>query len=92
MRRTILVVAVAVLTVGCASEPKVESARRQNTYDSSGRIVGYEERVAGRTILYDLRGRPVGERWQDLRNDGTNPGNPGISVIVQPDDRTKKVD
>jgi uncharacterized protein RhaS with RHS repeats len=92
MRKTIFAIGVAVLAVGCASEPIVETARRQNTYDSAGRLVGYEERIAGRTILFDLKGRPVGERWQDLRNDGSNPGNAGISVIVQPEDRSKQVD
>ena len=92
MKKVFLAVGVAILASGCATDAKVEAARRQPTYDAAGVIIGYEERIAGRTILFDKNGKPVGERWQDLRNDGTNPGNSGVSVIVSPGESTKKLD
>jgi hypothetical protein len=34
----------------------------------AGRVVGYEERVRGGSVLRDLRGRKIGGRFDDLRS------------------------
>jgi hypothetical protein len=47
-----------------------------------GKVVGYEERVPGGSILRNLQGRKVGGRFVDLRSQGTNPGNRGLTIIV----------
>ena len=47
-----------------------------------GKVVGYEELVPGGSILRNLRGRKVGGRFVDLRSQGTNPGNRGLTIIV----------
>lgn len=47
-----------------------------------GKVVGYEERVPGGSILRNLQGRRVGGRFVDLRSQGTNPGNRGLTIIV----------
>lgn len=47
-----------------------------------GRVIGYEERVPGGAILRNLQGRRVGGRFVDLRSQGTNPGNRGLTIIV----------
>lgn len=52
--------------------------------DENGRIVGYEERVPGGTILRDLHGKKIGGRFVDLRSRGTNPGNKGVMIVVVP--------
>ncbi len=52
--------------------------------DEKGRIVGYEERVPGGSILRDLRGRKVGGRFVDLRSRGTNPTNKGLTIVIVP--------
>ena len=45
--------------------------------------MGYEERVAGGAVLLDVRGRAVGERWEDMRSRGSNPGNSGLAIMYQ---------
>ena len=50
--------------------------------DESGKIVGYEEPLAPGVVLRDLQGRRVGVRYSDLRSQGTNPGNDGVTVII----------
>lgn len=35
---------------------------------ASGRIIGYEERVRGGSVLHDLYGKKVGGRFDDLRS------------------------
>ena len=35
---------------------------------ASGRIIGYEERVRGGSVLHDLHGKKVGGRFDDLRS------------------------
>ncbi|MGH8669137.1 MAG: hypothetical protein ACREUH_07855 [Burkholderiales bacterium] len=47
-----------------------------------GKVVGYEELVPGGSVLRSLNGRKVGGRFVDLRSQGTNPGNRGLTIIV----------
>jgi hypothetical protein len=47
-----------------------------------GKVVGYEERIRGGTVLRSLAGRKIGGRFVDLRSRGTNPGNKGLMIIV----------
>ena len=47
-----------------------------------GKVVGYEERIRGGTVLRSLEGRKMGGRFVDLRSQGTNPGNKGLMIIV----------
>jgi hypothetical protein len=47
-----------------------------------GKVVGYEERIRGGTVLRSLEGRKMGGRFIDLRSQGTNPGNKGLMIIV----------
>ncbi|MGQ0544254.1 MAG: hypothetical protein ACT4P3_02850 [Betaproteobacteria bacterium] len=47
-----------------------------------GKIVGYEERIRGGTVLRSPNGRKMGGRFVDLRSQGTNPGNKGLMIIV----------
>ena len=50
-----------------------------------GRLVGYEEVVRGGSILRDLNGKVIGNRFVDLRSRGTNFQNKGLTVVfVQP--------
>ena len=49
---------------------------------AEGKVVGYEERVPGGAILRNLQGRKVGGRFVDLRSQGSNPGNRGLTIIV----------
>ena len=49
---------------------------------ADGKVVGYEERVPGGAILRNLQGRKVGGRFVDLRSQGSNPGNRGLTIIV----------
>ena len=48
----------------------------------AGKVVGYEERIRGGTVLRSLEGRRIGARFVDLRSRGTNPGNKGLMIIV----------
>lgn len=47
-----------------------------------GRLVGYEERIRGGTVLRNLEGRKIGGRFVDLRSRGSNPRNRGLTIIV----------
>jgi hypothetical protein len=49
----------------------------------NGRLVGYEERMPGGTILRNLQGRKIGSRYVDLRSRGSNPHNRGLTIIVR---------
>jgi hypothetical protein len=51
-------------------------------YNSRGELVGYEERVRGGTVLLDLNGRRIGNRWVDVRGRGTNPQSKGLLIVV----------
>jgi hypothetical protein len=46
--------------------------------DSSGKVIGYEERTRGGSIVHDEEGRPIGARLIDLRSRGTNPSSAGV--------------
>jgi hypothetical protein len=49
--------------------------------NEQGELAGYEEPVAGGSILRDFNGKAVGERWVDMRSRGSNPGNKGLAVV-----------
>ena len=49
-----------------------------------GRVVGYEERVPGGTVLHDLNGKRIGWRLVDLRSRSSNPHNRGVTIVVVP--------
>jgi hypothetical protein len=51
--------------------------------DESGNVIGYEEPVSPGIVLRDLQGRRIGVRYSDLRSQGTNPGNDGVTVIIK---------
>jgi hypothetical protein len=46
--------------------------------DANGKIVGYEERTRGGSVVYDDEGRPIGTRTVDLRSKGSNPSSRGV--------------
>ena len=46
--------------------------------DPEGKVIGYEERMRGGSIVYDEEGRPIGARIVDLRSKGTNPRGGGV--------------
>jgi len=48
----------------------------------NGKLVGYEERMPGGTILRNLQGRKIGSRYVDLRSRGSNPRNRGLTIVV----------
>ena len=43
MKSRSAVLAVAILVAGCASDPGINVARRENLFDASGAVVGYQE-------------------------------------------------
>ena len=45
---------------------------------ASGRVVGYEERVRGGSVLRDLRGKKVGGRFDDVRS------RKNLTIVVLP--------
>ena len=49
-----------------------------------GRVVGYEERVPGGSVLRDLRGKRIGGRFDDLRSRASNPRSKGLTIVVLP--------
>ena len=50
--------------------------------NDAGMIVGYEEPVKGQvSILRDLNGRVVGQRYVDLRSRMTNSGSRGLTYV-----------
>src|ERR1700741_2789503 len=52
----------------------------------SGNVVAYEERTKGGVVLWDLRGKRIGNRHVDLRSRGTNAHNSGLTVVFLPRD------
>ena len=46
--------------------------------DASGNVIGYEQRTKTGSIVLDENGRPIGERFIDLRSKGTNPRGSGV--------------
>jgi hypothetical protein len=53
-------------------------------HDANGTVMGYEEPIAGGTVLRNVDGRRIGTRYADLRSRGTNPGNEGLTITVMP--------
>lgn len=49
-----------------------------------GRVVGYEERVRGGSVLRDLDGKRIGGRFDDLRSRAANPHSRGVVIVVLP--------
>ena len=49
-----------------------------------GRVVGYEERVPGGSVLRDLQGKRIGGRFDDLRSRAANPRSKGLTIVVLP--------
>src|SRR3970040_2412416 len=47
----------------------------------AGKVVGYEERVRGGSVLRDLNGQAIGNHVVDLRSRGTNQHNLGLTVV-----------
>ena len=77
----IAILAASVLAFGCAMQPAYQG--RTSLTNADGHVVGYEERVAGGSILRNLNGKVIGERWVDMRSRGSNPGNGGIAIVYQ---------
>jgi hypothetical protein len=51
---------------------------------TTGEIIAYEEPVHGGTQIRGVDGRKRGLRYTDLRSRGSNPGNEGITITVNP--------
>lgn len=49
--------------------------------NEQGEVVGYEERIPGGSILRNVNGKAIGERWVDIRSRGSNPGNSGLAIV-----------
>lgn len=47
---------------------------------ANGELVGYEEQVSDGAIIRDLSGRPIGNRFADLRS------RRGITIVIRPAD------
>ena len=54
-------------------------------FSDSGKIIGYEERVRGGSILRDLNGRKIGGRWLDVRS------GKGLVIVVRGKDTAEPV-
>lgn len=52
-------------------------------FNDRGRLIGYEERVRGGSVLRDLNGKKIGGRWDDLRARGNNPNSRGLLIVVR---------
>jgi len=52
--------------------------------DSSGNLIGYEEKAKGGSIVRDFEGRAIGGRFTDLRSRGTNARSRGLLVVFVP--------
>ena len=49
--------------------------------DADGGLVGYEQRLKGRSVVRDSDGRPIGSRVIDLRGQGSNPRSAGPLLL-----------
>lgn len=54
-------------------------------YSDSGRVIGYEERVRGGSILRDLNGKKIGGSWRDVRS------GKGLVIVVRGKDSAERV-
>ena len=55
-------------------------------YDDSGKLVGFEEKDKGGSIIRDLEGNVIGGRFADLRSRGTNSRSRGLMIVIRPAD------
>jgi hypothetical protein len=55
----------------------------------SGAIVGYEEQARSGSIIRDLDGNRIGQRFADLRSRGTNSKGRGLTIVFRPADAPK---
>ena len=76
-----LIIFSSALVLGCAAQPNYTPSGRTDLVNADGHVFGYEERIAGGSILRNLSGKVIGERWVDMRNRGSNPGNGGIAIV-----------
>ena len=60
-------------------------------FTEAGNILGYEERVKGGVVLWDLRGKRVGSRYVDLRSRGTNARNAGLTIVFRPSQEAERL-
>ena len=54
-------------------------------FNDRGRIIGYEERVRGGSVMRDLNGRKIGGSWNDLRS------GKGLVIVVRGKDTAEPV-
>jgi hypothetical protein len=54
-------------------------------YSESGKIIGYEERVRGGSVLRDLKGKKIGGSWHDLRS------GKGLVIMVRGKESAERV-
>lgn len=54
-------------------------------FNDRGRVIGYEERVRGGSVMRDLNGKKVGGRWNDLRS------GKGLVIVVRGKDSTESL-
>ncbi len=54
-------------------------------YSESGKIIGYEERVRGGSVLRDLHGKKIGGSWHDLRS------GKGLTIVVRGKESAERV-
>ena len=54
-------------------------------FNDRGRIIGYEERVRGGSIMRDLNGKKVGGSWNDLRS------GKGLVIVVRGKESTESL-
>ena len=54
-------------------------------FNERGKVIGYEERVRGGSIVRDLNGKKIGGRWNDLRS------GKGLVIVVRGKDASEPV-
>lgn len=54
----------------------------------AGELIGYEEQTRAGALIRDVAGRPIGNRWSDLRSRNTNSRSRGITIVFRPADAT----
>jgi hypothetical protein len=47
-------------------------------------VVGYQQTVPGGALIRSVDGRPIGARYGDLRSQGSNRGNEGVTITFPP--------
>ena len=54
-------------------------------FSDRGRLIGYEERVRGGSVMRDLNGKKIGGRWNDLRS------GKGLVIVVRGKESTESL-